>query len=143
MKYLITELAQEFDETCLPLRITEDPSDYGYGYEVYEILEDGTFKLIKEWNEAKKEGFALYYWDSYEQAESGSCPTIIRDFRGMDRDDFSKEDISMIKEEAKFNEDVDFILSEISCCGEYAEESSDGKWVVFGSYRDDDFSVGW
>lgn len=143
MKFLITELAQEFDEACLPLRITEDPSDYGYGYEVYEILEDGTFKLIKEWNEAKKEGFALYYWDSSEQAESGSCPTIIRDFLGMGRDDFSKEDISMIKEEAEFDEDVDFILSEIRCCGEYAEERSDGKWVVFGSYRDDDFSVGW
>lgn len=51
MKYLITELAQEFDEICLPLRIVEDPSDYGYGYEIYEILEDGTFKLIKDWHE--------------------------------------------------------------------------------------------
>ena len=33
-----------------PVCLTIDYSKYGEGYEVYKVLQNGTFKLIKEYN---------------------------------------------------------------------------------------------
>ena len=69
MKYLIIKCDElgdqwECDANRTPICITDDYSKYGYGYEVYELLTDNTFKLIKNYEDTIEEGFAIYeYFD--------------------------------------------------------------------------------
>ena len=65
MKYLIIkcdELSDEWecDAYREPICMTDDYSKYGYGYEVYELQSDSTFKLIKDYDKSNEEGIAIY-----------------------------------------------------------------------------------
>ena len=83
MKYLIIECNElgdqwECDADRTPICITENPSEYGVGYEVWEILSDGTLKKIRDYNKALEEGMALYYWEDGQEGEE--APTIIEKY---------------------------------------------------------------
>ena len=54
--YLIVkcrELNDQYECDCdrEPYRITFDPEDYGSGYEIYEIGQEGFLNLIKDYSE--------------------------------------------------------------------------------------------
>lgn len=61
MKYLIIKCKElgdqwECDADRTPICITDDfDKFYQFGYEIYEILDNGTFKLIKEYEEERED----------------------------------------------------------------------------------------
>lgn len=145
MKYLIIECKElgdqwECDADRTPICITDNPSEYGVGYEVWEVLSDGTLKKIRSYDEALEEGMALYYWK--EGREEEEAPTVIEKYPNKDRNSFSKNFFKKIKTRAKFSETIEDIKSNILCSGSHGEIIGD-KWVVFGEYRDDHFDIGY
>jgi hypothetical protein len=145
MKYLIIECNElgdqwECDADRTPICITENPSEYGVGYEVCEILSDGTLKKIRDYDEALEEGMALYYWEDGQEGEE--APTIIEKYPNKDRDSFSKSFFKKLKARVKFSETVADIECDILRSGAHGE-TIEGKWVVFGEYRDNRFDFGY
>ena len=54
MKYLVMKCdelmdAYECDADRTPICLTDDYSNYGQGYEIYELNEDNTFELIRSY----------------------------------------------------------------------------------------------
>ena len=144
MKYLIVECRElgdqwECDADRTPICVTDDPSKYGRGHEVWEILSDGNLKKIRDYDEALEEGMALYYWEEGREEEA---PTVIEKYPNKDRDSFSKSFLKKLKARVKFSETVADIETNIHCSGAHGE-IIEGKWVVFGRYRDDQFSFGY
>jgi hypothetical protein len=146
MKYLIVECTPlndpyECDADRTPICMTDDPSQYGYGYEVWEVQEDGTLVRVKDCDAANESGMALYYWP--EDAEESDPPEVLQKFPGMTRWDVSAETIASIIRMANFTEaDAKEILNDIYHSGSYGEEGND-CWMVFGEYEDDKFSLGY
>ena len=145
MKYLIVECNElgdqwECDADRTPICITENYSKYGVGYEVWEILNDGTLKKIRNYDEALEEGMALYYWEEGQEEEEE--PTIIEKYSNKVRHNFSKNFFKKLKTRMKFSETVADIETNILYSGMHGE-AIEGKWVVFGEYRDNHFDLGY
>ena len=143
MKYLIVKCEElgdqyECDANRIPVCITDNPSEYGLGYEVYEIKEDNTFSLVKEYDTPLEKGMALYYW-KLDEDEKEDKPTIIQKWVNFTRFEITEEIVEQIGFE---EEEVNEIIKSIECQGSYAEDFDD-KWLVLGEYLDDYFSVGY
>jgi hypothetical protein len=138
MKYLVL-----FDEDeVMPGCMTNDPKKYWKGkYEIFEVKEDGTFVLIKAWGVTEDEGMAVYKWVAEDDPMTND-PEVMGKWNGRGRNDFSLQDVSIIKVLAHFKEPAEDILADIKSCGEHGEEI-DGYWVVFGEYMDDNYSSGY
>ena len=148
MKYLVVrceELSDQYecDANRIPLCLTDDYSTYGRGYEVYELLSNNKFKLIKDYEDCVEKGMAIYYWKADSCCDGDSYPEhIFKKFKNETRDDFSKARIKKIKAKYGFKETVNEIYSDICSCGSHAEEIGK-KWVVIGEYTDNIFSCGY
>ena len=147
MKYLILECRKlgdqwECDADRTPICVTENPSDYGIGYEVWKILENGNLEKIRDYDEALEEGMALYYWKEGEDEEEDILPTIIEKYPNKDRDSFSKSFFKKLKAKVGFSETIADIESDIHCSGSHGENIGD-KWIVFGEYQDNCFDLGY
>jgi hypothetical protein len=146
MKYLIVKCdplndPYECDVDRTPLCMTDDPSQYGFGYEVWKVQEDGTLVRIKEYDTANESGMALYFWR--DDAEDGDAPEVLAKFPNMTRWEVTAEVVANIIRMANFTENnVEEILSDILHIGSYGEEGDD-CWMVFGSYEDDRFDCGY
>lgn len=146
MKYLIVKCdllndPYECDADRTPVCMTDDPTQYGFGYEVWEVQEDGTFVRIKEYDTANESGMALYFWR--DDAKDGDAPEVLAKFPNMTRWEVSAEVIANVIRIANFTEtDVKEILDNIYSIGSYGEEG-DNCWMVFGSYEDDRFDCGY
>jgi hypothetical protein len=143
MKYLIVKCEElgdqyECDANRIPVCITDNPSEYGLGYEVYELEEDNTFSLVKEYDTPLERGMALYYW-GIDEDERKDKPTIIQKWVNFTRFEITEEIVEQIGFE---EEEVNEIIKSIECQGSYAEDFDD-KWLVLGEYLDDYFSVGY
>lgn len=143
MKYLIVKCEElgdqyECDANRIPVCITDNPSEYGLGYEVYELKEDNTFSLVKEYDTPLERGMALYYWGIDEDPRENK-PTIIQKWVNFTRFEITEEIVEQIGFE---EEEVNEIIKSIKYQGSYAEEF-DKKWLVLGEYLDDYFSVGY
>ena len=63
MKYLIIECTElgdqwECDADRTPICITDDFNKFNeYGYEIYKILDNGSFKLVKKYTDSSEEGY--------------------------------------------------------------------------------------
>ena len=146
MKYLIvrcTPLCDQYecDADREPVCMTDDPTPYGYGYEVYEVQEDGSLVRIKEMEDAREEGMALYRW--HEDAPDGSSPEALMKFPNLTRWTIPADTMTAVVEKAGFTEEPPSeILAEVISTGSYGEEIN-GYWVVFGEYRDNRFDCGY
>ena len=145
MKYLIIECNElgdqwECDADRTPICITNDPSKYGKGYDIWKILEDGSLEQIKKYDEAIEEGMALYCWE--EGREEDDLPTVIEKYPNKHRNSFSTSFVKKLKARAKFSETIVGIENDIRYSGSHGE-SIDGKWIVFGEYRDNHFDLGY
>lgn len=138
--YLIVkcdELCDQFecDADRMPVCLTEDASQYGLGFEVYQVNIDNSLTLIKDYETGTGDsGMALYYWDE-EEDDSETPPTVIKKWVGLNSNSVSKSLIKRIREQAKFDNSLREIIEDIRHCGSHGEEI-DGKWVVFGDYID-------
>lgn len=146
MKYLIVKCEPlndpyECDVNRTPLCMTDDPSQYGFGYEVWEAQEDGTLVRIKEYDIANYSGMALYFWRN--DADEEDAPEVLAKFPDMTHKEVSAEVIANVICMANFTEaDAEQILDEIHRVGTYGEEGDD-CWMVFGGYEDDHFDCGY
>ena len=141
MKYLIIKCDElgdqwECDANRTPVCITNDYSKYGYGYEVYELLADNTFKLIKDYEDTIEEGFAIY-----EYFDDGSV-NLYEKFPNMTRDDITKSQVKKWKKKYHFTDTINEIYEWLKSGGSYGEEINK-KWIVIGEYFDDDYSSGY
>lgn len=139
MKYLIIKCEElgdqwECDANREPVCITDNFDKYNqYGYEVYEILDDGTFELIKNYEESDEEGFAIYKWYNSNETDDKEPDVIIEKFKNAKRSDFTKSKIKKLKSEYGFKDTIDEIYMDIRCSGEHGEEIGK-EWVVLGEY---------
>lgn len=146
MKYLIMKCTllndqYECDADREPICMTDDPTPYGYGYEVYEVQGDGSLVRIKEIEDAREEGMALYRW--HEDDPDGSSPEALMKFPNLTRWTITLDVLTAVIEKAGFTEETaGEILAEIISTGSYGEEIND-YWVVFGTYRDNQFDCGY
>jgi hypothetical protein len=146
MKYLVIQCTPlgdqwECDAHRLPICMTDDPSQYGYGYEVWRVQDDGTFVCVKEYETSNESGMALYYW--HEDAKDGEAPKVLTKFPNMTRWEVSPRVVSTVIQMAGFADaDAEEILEEIRSCGSYGEECG-SQWMVFGEYEDSQFTLGY
>lgn len=143
MKYLIVRCEElndgwECDADRTPVCMTDDPSPYGRGYEVYELQEDGFFEKVKDYEDANAEGMALYRWNLDDDMNEVS-PEVLERYPCLDRSDVTLEMVSAIAERVGFEEcEVAEILHDIHHMSAYGEEVGE-YWVVFGRYADNYF----
>jgi hypothetical protein len=128
----------ECDDRC-PLCLVEDCSKYGVGYEVYKVLEDGTFRKIKGYDETLERGMAVYFWQ--DGVEAGE-PTIREKWKNMKRGAMTESKIQRLKNKYGFHDTVEEMLDNIKCSGMHGE-SINNKWYVIGEYRDDIYDKGY
>lgn len=146
MLYLIVECSElgdqwECDANRTPLCLTNDANQYGAGYEVYQVNSDNTFTLIKTYDEAFESGMALYQWDDNDD-DGEETPEILEKWKNKGRDDITKSQIKNIKKKIGFCATVNEIMNDICSCGSHGE-TIQNKWVVFGEYRDGNYSLGY
>lgn len=145
-EYLIVKCVElgdqwECDADRTPLRMVNDYSKYGLGYEVWERKEDGSFKCIKDYEDALEEGFALYSWNEDEEAEECK-PKVQYKKASWTRNNITKAFVKKLKQEVGFSEAVNDIFRDLVNCGSHGEMIGK-RWVVFGEYRDGRFSYGY
>ena len=141
MKYLIIKCDElsdgwECDAYREPICMTDDYSKYGYGYEVYELQSDNTFKLIKDYDKINEEGIAVYdYTDD-------KLNKVFEKHKDLGRYEITESQVEEWKSKYHFTETVEEILSDLQCTGSYGEEIND-RWTVIGEYKDDIYSWGY
>lgn len=143
MKYLIIKCDEigdqwECDANRTPICMTDDCSKYGYGYEVYELKPNNTFKLIKEYEEYLERGIAIFTITEHKGKEKRN---VIQKFKNLTRNKITKSQVKRWKKQLHFTETVEYILNDILCCGSYGEDI-DGIWTVVGEYEDNLFNNG-
>lgn len=143
-KYLVIkcdELGDQYecDANRTPVCLTNDVEQFGYGYEIYEIAQNGALKLVKGYEESREEGMAIVI---YELDGDENIIDIPKKFKDKTRKDFdTPKKIKEVAQMCGFTEDLEVIANEIKTCGEYGEVV-DGAWVVFGDYEDDRYPRG-
>ena len=126
-----------------PVIISEDKNKYGYGYDIWQINEDGTLEKIKDYGESFEEGMALYFWeDDTEETVEETATNVIIKYPNKDRDSFDNNFFKKLKNRAGFKEDIKGIIEDVRYCGSHGELVG-GKWIVFGEYLDDYYSKGY
>lgn len=96
-KYLIVRCVTlgdqyECDADRTPITMVEDwekwakETNVDYRFEVYELLPNGEFELIRHYEEAIEEGMALYYWEENEMPEE-VAPHVIKKWPSYTRYD--------------------------------------------------------
>jgi hypothetical protein len=139
MKYLIIECREVNDlyvyDVRTPLCITDDPAPYEkYGYEIYEVQEDGSFKQYEFAITAEKEtGLALYYWPADADTEEDE-PVIVDIFPGFNRSHVTAAMVALMG----FEEEPETIIDLIRSSGGYSE-IVDNEYTVISEYRGDYF----
>lgn len=138
MKYLIVECLElgdqfECDADRKPICITNDPSNYSSGYDIYEIKEDGSLSLIKEYDEYNEEGMILSC-----QKEGETKPVILQKWKNFDRDSIPLEIIKQCKFKKSTPEEI---KSQICSVGSYQEKHSK-KNILLTEYFDYNFNLG-
>ena len=139
--YLImkcSELSDQFecDASREPFCLTEDPKQYGYGFEIYKVKSDNTFELVKEYDEANEIGFAIVDYD-----DENDAPFVRKKYPNLTRETITESQVKQIKKEFGFIETVKEIFDDISCSGSHGEDIGE-KWRVFGEYLDNHFDRG-
>lgn len=150
MKYLIVECEElgdqwECDANRAPLCITDDISKYEheYGYEIYKVKNDGTFSLIKNYDDTRGNcGMAIYFWKNEADAEEKLPDIVYEKFPQTDRDFFTKAKIEKIIKTYHLTESVKEIKNDISCGGDYGTRLN-GGWFVIGNYNGSVYSLGY
>lgn len=149
MKYLVVkcdELGDQFecDADRTPICLTDDYSDYDKnGYEIYEVNSDGTFTLIREYEEITNYVICVCNWgDANKQINYEDVPISISKIAVGDRKEVTKGMAKKVKKGFGFTESTEEILSDIKCCGSHAEEIN-GEWIVFGVACDDIYPLGY
>lgn len=142
MIYLIVKCDElsdqwECDAYREPVYMTDDYSTYGLNYEVYELQEDNTFKLIKEYDKALEEGVAIYEFNDETQAPS----VIYEKHKNRSTREITKLQVKKWKEKYGFTESVEEIYYWLHIGSSYGEEVN-GKYIVIGYYADEHFSSG-
>lgn len=146
MNYLIIKCKPlndpyECSVSRFPVCLTNDPPQYGFGYEIWEVQVDGTLTCIKEYDIANESGMALYFWRN--DADDEDAPQVVTKIPGLAPWEVSADTIDAIIRMANFTEaKVEEILDNVRRFGAYGEEVDD-CWVVFGSYEDDCFECGY
>ncbi len=143
--YLImkcSELSDQFecDASREPFCLTEEPKQYGYGFEVYKVKSNNTFELVKEYDVANETGFAIVDWIETDDDENDTA-FVIKKYPNLTRETITKSQVKQIKKEFGFIETVKKIFDDISYSGSHGEVISE-KWRVFGEYLDNNFDRG-
>lgn len=140
MKYLVVKCTElndqhECDADREPICLTDDCEKFNkYGYEIYEITSNNTFKLVKEYDTSSDKGVAVYKWHNDNGEEDKDEPDeIIAKFKNHTRYDYTKSKIKQIKSDYHFKDSIDDIYLDMKCSGAHGEEIN-GEWVVIGEY---------
>ncbi len=149
MKYLIVECEELHDQyECeanrIPLCMTDDISKYEheFGYEIYEVKNDGTFSLVKSFEDTDGNwGMAIYFWKNEEDVESNLPDIVYEKFPQANSKIFTTAKIKEIKKTYHLTESVKEIKDEISY-GSYGTELN-GGWFVIGDYNGSIYSWGY
>lgn len=143
--YLImkcSELSDQFECDALrePFCLTEDPKQYGYGFEIYEVKSNNTFELVKEYDVANETGFAIVDWIETDDDENDTA-FVRKKYPNLTRETITKSQVKQIKKEFGFTETVKEIFNDIFCSGSHGEVVGE-NWRVFGEYLDNQFDKG-
>lgn len=139
-KYLIIECNEDKDYWAI-VTMTNDYSSYGIGYDVYKVLPNGEFVLIKGCDVANERGIAIYYWRD-DMSPEHNDPIIVAKYANLTKNDTDKlREILLATDE--FKEDVEDALKELLRGCAYGVTLDDGTWFVIGSYEDDRYDYGY
>lgn len=147
MKYLVIECNElgdqwECDANRNPICMTDNYEDYDdYGYEIYELCSDNTFKLIKGYEDCSEQGMAIYQWNNANE-ETDEPDIIYEKYENKDRNYFTKKIIKKLITKYHFEDTVDEIYDEIRSTGSHGEEI-EGKWIVIGEYNGSRYDIGY
>lgn len=149
MKYLIVKCEvlddqYECDANRIPLCITDDISEYEheYGYEIYEVKNDGTFSLVKNYEDTRgNSGMAIYFWKNENEVEDKLPDIVYEKFPQVEREFFTEAKIEEIKKTYHLTESTKYIKDEVRCFGSYGTILNDG-WFVIGYYNGSVYELG-
>lgn len=144
-KYLIVKckpLGDQFecDANRTPLCMVNDYKTFkaDYDFEAYELEADGSFSLVKEYDDYMgNEGMGLFCTEV--SAEEDDEVTIIEKFPELDRDSELPEKVQKLVDKWKDDESFD---NELRNCG-YISWNDDGYIVWYGEYYGQHISTCW
>lgn len=145
-KYLIIKCEElgdqwECDADRTPVCMTNDYSKYGWGYEVHELQADGTFKLVKDYETCSESGMAIYKWHKSIDPQEEE-PKVIHKFPNLTREKATRNRVlKQVAKKVQFS-DMEELKKSIQCSGSYGEMIGD-YWIVFGTYQNKFFSLGY
>lgn len=151
MKYLIVKCIElddqwECDANREIMFVSDDWKNdcvnLNYDFEVYELQNDNTFKLIKKYDEYMTSGMALCYWDYDDDDETDYStipPTVVFKYEGYTRNNKIPMEVNeyITKGENFYGESP---KSDIKCTGSYSF-ILDNKLYVYGEYKGSHYSV--
>lgn len=148
MKYLVIECVElgdqwECDANRTPICVTDDYKNYNkQGYEIYEILEDGKLKKIRDYNEVAEKYLCFCVWPLDEDPYGKNVkPLKVEKIREYDKP-LSKKEIERLKKKYGFKESSKDIAYDLKSSSEHGEEANDG-WYVIGVAYDDEYPKGY
>ena len=132
----------ECDANRVPICLTEDYDKYNKrGYEIYKVLSDNTFELVRQYDEITKVDIVVAIW--YSEDNCDNEPDEIVHICDGNRDAVTTEMIKTVKNKYHLYGSVKYIKQSIASCGSYSDVTEDGKVIVFGSRYDGVIQTDW
>ena len=132
----------ECDANRVPVCLTEDYDKYNKrGYEIYKVLPDNTFELVREYDTITKEDMVVAIW--YNEDNCDNDPDEIIHICDGDRDAVTTSMIKTIKKKYHFHETIKDIKHDISSCGAHTETPDDNSIITFCQRFDGVIQTDW
>lgn len=166
-KYLIVRCVTlgdqyECDADRYPITMVADWEEWlkknniDYRFEVYELLSNGEFELVKPYDEPMESGMALYYWEAEEDPEEVK-PHVIKKWPFYTRYDSIPNEVLHWqgnrygiegepwdeKEERKSLSNVGTFTWEDGTWDSNEEWFTENRYYVYGEYHDDRYLCGY
>ena len=146
MKYLIVkcdELGDQFecDADRTPMFMTDDwvnnyPKDYRF--EVWKLLENGTFKCIKSYEDSMEKGmFFGYIVPGGDYFDNPDDLVVLKKFPNKTKNEKCPKDIMKTLKSKKYFEDC------LKDSGYITGFNDDENFYIYGTYSDNTYSVGY
>ncbi len=138
--YLVIECEElndqyECDADRKPVCLTCDyPDEYNrVGYEIYEVLDDNTFKLIKEYTQGGDTFVAVYGWEIETYPEGEEIPEVFEEWQEFsDTSQIPDRTLKDIIRGNHFHDSFELIKEDLNHRGAHGEIIDD-YWVVIGN----------
>ena len=109
-----------------------------YRFDVYQVNEDNTLSIVKDYETALESGMALYYWDAEDDDPMEDEPTIVKKWLHRTRNDDIPKRVAKETRRKSVQELDNSLAFDGTITWFYG-----GKYWVYGEFYDSDYAIGY